>query len=113
MGNPGRSYNATWVDYDNDGDESVVTNVLNRVSLTKPATLRSVNGPDATVIEGADSLDPEPMRGACAGNSSVLSGFTLRNGYGSDAGGGANCEPQGVLTNCVLAGNGASDGGGA
>lgn len=34
---------------------TVETNGLNRVALTRAVTLRSVNGPDATVIEGAQA----------------------------------------------------------
>ncbi len=112
------------------GDQIVVTNgvyaggaaasanpdtygALGRIALTNAVVARSVNGPEVTIIEGMKTWDPEPIRGAYVGNGSVLSGFTLQNGDGGYAGGGAYLESQGVLTNCVLIGNNASDGGGA
>jgi PKD repeat protein len=73
---------------------------LNRVVLTNDVVVRSVNGPEVTVIEG----DSNGVRCAFVGNGSVLSGFTLTKGW-SDQGGGAYCELLGVVTNCVLSGN--------
>ena len=53
----------------------------NRVSLHEAVTVRSVNGPLMTIIQGASA--PEGMNGdgairsAYVGNRCVLSGFTL------------------------------------
>ena len=79
---------------------------VNRVALGSPVVLRSVNGSEVTIIRGQ-----EGMRCAYVGAEAVLSGFTLTNGYAVQ-GGGVWCEASGVVTNCVLTGNSASDSGG-
>jgi hypothetical protein len=88
----------------------------NRVALTKPLTVQSVNGPADTTINGLNAV-----RCAYVGANAVLSGFTLTAGitrfdgdqYLERSGGGAWCEPSALLTNCVLTGNNASVVGGA
>jgi hypothetical protein len=95
------------------GDEVVVTNgiyatggravdstMITRVAVDKPLALRSVNGPQVTVITGGGA-------GRCVylTNWASLSGFTLTNGYGY-AGGGVWCESlNAVVSNCVITGN--------
>ena len=89
----------------------------NRVAMDKPVTVRSANGPETSFIVGAG------WRCAYVTNGAVLAGFTLTNGATAVAmglfdtnmdhdGGGALCESSGMLTNCILADNWASDGGG-
>src|SRR5262249_9541458 len=56
---------------------------FNRVATTRPMLLQSVNGPGATVIDGAHSV-----RCAYLANGSVLSGFTLASGTNFGIGGG-------------------------
>jgi len=81
--------------------------------------VRSVNGPELTVIEGAPGI-----RCVHVGTNAILSGFTLRHGD-ADSGGGANCvitensasgagggAAGGTLYNCTLTGNSAANGGG-
>lgn len=111
------------IDIANPGDEVIVTNGVyrfggalardaqtNRIALIKPIVLRSVNGPAVTRIEGAPD-GSGGTRGAvrCAyvGTNSILSGFTLTNGYAldTDSGGGVWCEASGVVTNCTFRGN--------
>ena len=116
------------------GDEIVVTNgtyatggraisgaATNRVTVDKPLKLRSVNGPQFTLIQGAKS----PGGGNGAGaircvylvSGASLSGFTVTNGatqsggaYTPDiSGGGVWCEltTNVVVSNCVMVGNSA------
>jgi hypothetical protein len=95
---------------------TVETDGLNRVALMNEVIVRSVNGPEVTVIEG----ETNGVRCAYVGNRSVLSGFTLRKGvagvadgdWPSGDGGGAWCQSFGVVTNCVLTGNSAEFQGG-
>jgi hypothetical protein len=117
------------------GDEIVVANgvyqtgatavygMSNRVAVTKPVTLRSVNGPAVTSIVGSGPSGPAAVRCVYLTNGAVLAGFALTTGAtqtSGDAitnrsGGGVWCEGlSAVVSNCVLTGNSAgSYGGGA
>jgi len=130
------------VDAATAGDEIVVTNgvyatggravdgiMTNRVTVDKPVALRSVNGPDITVIQGYHVPDgwlgtgDGAIRCVYLGNMAVLSGFTLTSGATRDSGdsiremsgGGVFCESvSAVVSNCTVTGNSAySFGGGA
>ena len=115
------------------GDEIVVTNgvyqtgardvygMSNRVAVTKPVTVRSVNGPEATIIKGSGAISPAAIRCVYLTNGAVLAGFTLTNGatqfsgniHTNQSGGGLWCEgPSVIVSNCVLTGNAAQVGGG-
>ena len=101
------------------GDEIVVTNgvyatggrvvsgtTTNRVVVDKPVVLRSVNGPDVTVINGSGAV-----RCAYLTNHTALVGFTLTDGVVIGYGGGVYCEStSAVLCNCVLSDNSANTG---
>ena len=107
--------------YATGGGRAVVGTRANRVSIDRSITVRSVNGPAETLIVGGE------MRCAYVTNGAVLSGFTLTNGTTAGGmcglsetdtidhrGGGAYCETNATLTNCVLTGNWACwSGGGA
>jgi hypothetical protein len=105
------------------GGRAVNGALTNRVAATKSLVLRSVNGPDSTIIQGRQM--PGTTNGSSAiacvylTNGASLIGFTLTNGatltsLGVNGGGvycaSANC----VVSNCVLIGNAAFlNGGGA
>ena len=109
------------VDAAGAGDQIVVTNGtyaggsqvdphgnFNFVVVDKPLVLSSVNGPDVTMIDGGGW-----PRCVYLTNDVVMVGFTLTNGSAPN-GGGVYCEStSAVLSNCVLTGNSAGDGGGA
>jgi hypothetical protein len=130
------------VDIADIGDEVVVTNgiyasggrtfgtslLTNRVVLTKPLWLRSVNGPDVTVIQGYQvpgvTNGDAAIRCVYMTSNAVISGFTLTNGATRQApgpvpdldfsGGAIYCDTwDGALAiNCKLLGNCASESGG-
>jgi hypothetical protein len=97
----------------------VVNGATNRVAITKPLTVRSVNGPDVTVIKGyrmpGNFIPDSSVRCVFLTNGAVLTGFTLTNGRTAfGRGGGVWSEStSAVVSNCILAGNSAHAGGGA
>ncbi|MHC1763358.1 MAG: choice-of-anchor Q domain-containing protein [Verrucomicrobiia bacterium] len=106
----------------------VYSSMTNRVSVDKPLTLRSVNGPQFTVIRGyqvpGTTNGDAAIRCVYLADGASLSGFILSNGatrtengdnYLDRVGGGVRCERlTAVVSNCVLTGNSAySEGGGA
>ncbi|NKB25896.1 MAG: hypothetical protein GKR87_16305 [Kiritimatiellae bacterium] len=112
------------IDVASNGDTVLVTNgtystkgvavygtMTNRITITKPITVRSVNGPDFTVIEGQGPLGSNAVRCAYVTNGAALIGFTLTNGYtqnslnDQEGGGGAWCETNALLSNCFIIGN--------
>lgn len=82
-----------------------------RVAVTKPLTLRSVNGPDVTTISG--DIGTTHIRCVYLTNGAELIGFTLRKGaaqilVGPDmekSGGGVYAEPEAAVSNCIIVGN--------
>jgi hypothetical protein len=107
------------------GDEIVVTNGLyaaggravggltvNRVAVDRPVAVRSVNGPEVTIIRGHQLPGTTNGAGAvrCAylNNGVSLSGFTLTGGATGtevDHSGGGVVSEGAVITNCVIVGN--------
>lgn len=122
------------------GDEIVVTNgiyatggravgtnsLVNRVAVDKPLTVRSVNGPEVTIIQGyrvpGSTNGDGAIRCVYLADDASLSGFTLTNGatrgdagYWPDEafGGGVCCEStNAVVSKCAISGNSASGWGG-
>lgn len=119
-----------------DGDLVLVTNgyyetggttnfpafsaLTNRVSITNAITVQSVNGPGVTFIVGRGPLGKAAVRCVAMSPGSVLSGFTVSNGYTKNAGyddeqsgGGVWCSVGAMVTNCIIVDNvSAKDGAG-
>ena len=105
------------------GGKVVTGSVTNRVAITKPVTVSSVNGAGVTVIEGAfdpSTNGPLAVRGAWLVDGATLAGFTLRNGatrtsgaQPNSYGGGVYCSSTNpVIIDCVISNNAAQNGGG-
>jgi hypothetical protein len=107
------------------GGRAVGTNLLvNRVAVDKPLTLRSVNGPEVTIIQGhqvpSTTNGDGAIRCVYLANGASLVGFTLTNGATratgdnrEQFGGGAWGESTNVMiSNCVVVANSASGSGG-
>jgi hypothetical protein len=86
------------------GAEVVVTNgIYEAVNVDKPLLVRSVHGPQVTIIDAA-------RLGRCAWltNGTSLAGFWLRHGAADNFGGGVFCASSDVyLTNCMITDNSA------
>jgi hypothetical protein len=102
------------------GGRAVYGAMTNRVAVVNPLILQSVNGPEFTVIQGSQ-LPSAAIRCAYLATGARLSGFTLTSGgtltnghqYFEQSGGGVYCESsKAYISNCVVAGNSATDGGG-
>ncbi|HEV2437877.1 MAG TPA: choice-of-anchor Q domain-containing protein [Verrucomicrobiae bacterium] len=96
--------------------------LTNRLTVDKPLTIQSINGPAVTIIQGyqvpTNIWGDSAVRCAYLENGVMLGGFMLTNGAtrmaGETSGGGAYCDGAVTLTNCILIGNSAAGfGGGA
>ncbi|MFH0909409.1 MAG: ELWxxDGT repeat protein [bacterium] len=105
--------------YDSGG-AVVYGSMTNRVAIGEGVTLRSVNGPLATIIKGNGPVGNSAVRCVYVGSNACLSGFTLTNGFTRSSGdivrewngGGVWCESSAVVSNCIITGNRAICGGG-
>ena len=94
--------------------------MTNRVTVTNQLILRSVNGPDVTIIEGNRAIT-RGTRCIDLRTNALLTGFTLSNGAGGHVvqiltnglllpdfgvfGGGVRGLPVSTISNCVIVGN--------
>ncbi len=87
------------------GDEIVVTNGIyatgeregNRVTVDKPLTVRSVNGPEFTIINGGGNV-----RCAYLTNGATICGFTFTSGR-AQFGAGLSCKStSAMVSNCIV-----------
>ena len=81
------------------GARYMLNGSTNRVAVTKPLALQSVNGAAVTVIDGSNAV-----RCLYLTNHVSVTGFTLRNGLAAN-GGGVFCQGDDVLNDCALIGN--------
>ncbi len=123
------------VDASTNGDVILVTNgvynvggqfdvgldwwfLQSRVTVDRPVSIQSVNGPEVTSIEGAPGLGESAIRCIYLGAGSSLTGFTLTNGstrgdapwyepFNDLSGPAAFCEVDAVISNCIITGNSA------
>lgn len=103
----------------NDGDTVLVSDGTYRENISfngKAITLTSVNGPATTIIDGG-ATNTVVTFNSSEGTSSVLSGFTIRNGYSNfnvpnfgDGGGIFISGGSPTITNNVITNNQACEG---
>ena len=125
VSDPGDTVNVTNGVYQTGG-RSVYETLTNRVAITTPLTVRSVNGRGVTIILGnqapGTTNGPGAVRGVYLTNNTTLIGFTITHGatytnstlgYDENAG-GVLCEnlTNSVLSNCVITANSAYFSGG-
>jgi hypothetical protein len=104
----------------NTGGQTVYGSLTNRVAVTKPLSLQSVNGPAVTILEGFPIIGENAVRCVYLTNGASLVGFTLTKGatlLDDDSGtldeadrvlsgGGLWCEStNSSISNCVLIAN--------
>ena len=92
------------IDMTVSGEAIVVTNGFYPPIMTsnKSIAIQSVNGGGATIIDGGMSRRCATLGNGYWQTNTSLTGFTLRNGYASEFGGGSF---GGTLHNCILAEN--------
>ena len=89
-----------------------------RVVVNKPIWLRSLNGPERTIIEGQGPIGSNAVRCVYLVRGATLEGFTLTQGHTFTNGNytaarqaaAAFCENGAILRNCVIVSNRASQG---
>lgn len=106
------------------GGRVVFGQMTNRVVIDKAITLVSQNGPQTTHIVGNNPTNSPydvAVRGVYVANGAMLIGFTIRDSatrrtgdsIRERTGGGVFCEPNAVITNCIIMSNYAhAEGGG-
>jgi PKD repeat protein len=102
------------------GGRAVYGAMTNRVAVTTPINVQSINGPSVTIIRGEGPAGSNAIRCVYLGSNSYLAGFTLSEGatasegdiFAERSGGGAWCTTNATLSNCTVRANGAASYGG-
>lgn len=82
----------------NSGGEVIFGDLTNRVALDKPLSVRGVNGPYVTIIQGSFTTNgPGGLRCAWLTNGAVLSGFTLTGGATRNTGDSVSAQSGGAV----------------
>ncbi|HBA85349.1 MAG TPA: hypothetical protein DCZ95_14780 [Verrucomicrobia bacterium] len=107
-----RAGDTVWVNdgiYETGGQ--VVNGLPNRLAITNPITVRSVNGPSNTIVRGAGPRGNSAVRCVYLHFDATLSGFTLTNGHttvtnlwSGYAAGGIYAGVRSVISNCIVTG---------
>ncbi len=106
--------------YQTGGLKEIVADITNRVVLTNAVTVKSVNGPLVTIIQGYQPPPASNANGAvrCAlvQSGGILGGFTLTGGQAGTGnyvnGGGVVGFTSGLVSNCIITGNRSGGAGG-
>ncbi len=117
--------------YSSGGQSAGGQQLMNRVAVTKPITVRSVGGPTVTIISGGGAYDvSNAVRCVYLAEGATLAGFALTNGvtfgdptyaadgtaltrWGGNNGGGLYAQSiDAVVTNCRIGASSAYRGGG-
>ena len=86
----------------------ITDSITNRIGIHKAIVVKSVNGPENTIISGLGPIGNSAVRCAYLTAGSLLSGFTLSNGFTLDGfskhsyGGGVYLDEGGILSNCTI-----------
>ena len=94
--------------------------LTNRVMIKESVIVRSVNGPEVTIIKGAGPAGPAAVRGVYLSAGAQLIGFTITNGYTmtsgaaiyNQSGAGLWMTNNSIASNCIVQGNTANNNGG-
>jgi hypothetical protein len=104
------------------GGKAINGTLINRIAITRPIKVISVNGAESTIVKGSDRTLGSPVRGVYLGSNATISGFTITTGntltsgdlYQDQSGGGLFCESSSsTVSDCVIVNCSANQMGGA
>ncbi len=102
------------VDTQSSGGWVIVSNgtyaLTQEIVVNKEIVVRGLNGPEETIVDGQGGVRCFNL----GDTACMIEGLTITNGYrAGNLGGGVRCSSTTpVITNCVITGNSADDGGG-
>ena len=102
------------VDAATSGDIVLVTNgtyyPADQINVTKDITVKSVNGAKYTIVDGG--FPTQTSRCFSINGGDTIDGFTIKNGYTTENGGGVQCVSGGTVRNSIVRENSTSSYGG-